>query len=365
MKKVLMNREEEILNHFLKLSNFSKSDMILKGKYLMDIFVEYGVEDTKLDPNGNVIAKIKGNSSEALVVNCSLEQIKDSRNIQMKMKEICNIGPADNTMALCALLILGDLIKNHYLHDNIYLVATTGGKSDSHGLRNFLKNVDEKVNGIINLQTMELGNISKSNFAVSRMNMEFIGKGGDIWQDYIEPNPIETAALFIKRLRDEELGDSLVFNISKLTSGVFYDIIPDKAHLELEMRSFNSSDIAKGVDTIKEIIRGLSKEENIEIKFKEILRKNEMAIEESLLEEIFIETQQELGIKTYSVISNSEVSVGMEFGIDTLTVGLANGKNKYRRNEQVEIVSFYKGIENLYKSIMKLDKKNRGDLSNE
>ncbi len=37
----------------------------------------------------------------------------------------------------------------------------------------------------------------------------------------------------------------LFFNISKLTSGVFYDIIPDRAHLELELRSFKDSEIGK------------------------------------------------------------------------------------------------------------------------
>ena len=184
MKKVLMNREEEILNHFLQFSKFSQNEMILKGRYLMDVFAEYDINDTKMDLRGNIVAKIKGNSNEAVILNCNLEQIKDFENIKIKMKEICNIGPSGNTLELCALLLLGDLIKNHYLHNNIYLLASVGGKTDYKGLRYFLENIDEKVNGIINLKTMELGNISKSNFAVSRINIDFIGNGGDIWHDY-------------------------------------------------------------------------------------------------------------------------------------------------------------------------------------
>ena len=365
MKKVLMNREEEILNHFLQFSKFSEKEMLLKGKYLMDVFAEYDVKDTKMDLYGNIVARIKGNSNEAVIVNCNFEQIKDFENIKIKMKEICNIGPAGNTLELCALLLLGDLIKNHYLHHNIYLLASVGGKTDYKGLRYFLENVDEKINGIINLKTMELGNISKSNFAVSRVNIDFIGNGGDMWQDYSESNPIEVAALFIRKLKEEEFDDSLVFNISKLTSGVFYDIIPDRAHLELELRSFKDSEIGKATQAIKEITEGLSKEENINIRFKQVLRKKAMTVEFSQLEEVFKETQEELNIKTYSITSNSEVSLGREFGIDTLTVGLANGENRYRRDEQVEIVSFYKGIENVYKALMKLDKKYRGDLDDE
>lgn len=360
MLKRIISKEDEILTEIIKLSEIvsESGNEILRSRYLQSLMIRYGITNAIIDAAGNCVGKIEGKETKkALVLSAHIDTLYPNTKVKLTLKNIIGEGVGDNSLGVYVIAFLASLLKNKDLNCNVYFVGTTEGETSLNGISYFLDNIEEEVVGLINVEGLGLGRINTTAVSLIRLNLEFKGEGGHLWKDFGKNSPVYGLARFINKIREEEVGENVVFNVGEIKSGIFYNLIPRKAELKMEIRGLDIEEVKEVTEIMKQIARGISEEEHLNLKVKEEYLREGAKLNESVLEEIFVDVNKELGIRTRRASAHTEILIPLQRGIDAITVGVAKGGNRYEVGEYIDIKSIYSGIKQIYDAVLKFNER--------
>lgn len=360
MNKITDKKEEELLSHIIELVKLSAQDNseLLKARYLQELFYNIGFKDAYMDCSGNLVAKLsKEKSKKSIVICANLDSEKVTGDVSLTFKNIVGQGIGEAGVALYSLVFLAELLKEHYLENSIYFIATSGAKQGNKGLTEFLNRMESMPIGLVNIEGIGLGEVNKKNVNLIRYEMSFKGDGGHAWKDIGGGNPIFAISGTICQLKEIIKNDNIVLNIASVNSGSSFDMIPEKGSLSLDIRGFDIEKIEVMADKLRTIAKKCAEEEEVVLELNEVLRiVDEHPVMESALEKTFVAINEFLDISTYSSSSCFEIAPALSRKIDAVSVGLSEGGKMGTPEEYVSISSIYKGMNQIYKAILKYDK---------
>jgi glutamate carboxypeptidase len=176
-------------------------------------------------------------------------------------------------------------------------------------------------------------------------------RGGHVWRDRTKTgeNPIEIIGQLINQLSNIEdevqQEDEVSFiNFGMVNGGSAYNTVPYESDLNVEIRSSDSQLLGKMFDRIFNTVETISEDTDAEITVREVTRRPVSGIDEDhWLVTLMESVHRDLGITSIKGPASSDSCIFLSEGIPTLTLGLANGENKHRENESLEIESLEAG----------------------
>ncbi|MDH3798644.1 MAG: hypothetical protein OES70_08385, partial [Desulfobacterales bacterium] len=133
--------------------------------------------------------------------------------------------------------------------------------------------------------------------------------------------------------------------IGKIRGGANHGKIAFEAALGFEIRSDSYKIVKKIFSYIKDIVEGISHENEVDLSLKTIsnLRASRLKYNHPLVKNsaAVLET---LGIKPFSKSTESAQSIFLSQKIPAVTLGITHGENVYKDKATMEIEPMYKGI---------------------
>jgi di/tripeptidase len=144
--------------------------------------------------------------------------------------------------------------------------------------------------------------------------------------------------------------------LGSIHSGSSFNVPSTRASLRFEVRSEEPGMVANIREQIEEVIEKVSAEQRINATLEVIARRKPGSIDFS---HPFVKSARsilkELKIDPKIAPSISELSVLLDKGIPSLTLGLTKGDNKHREDESVQIAPIFKGLAQLVAVLQSID----------
>ncbi len=359
MEKVYIKSEEEILKKIVGINNIPSvsGDEILRARYFQELLVNYGIKDTYIDPMCNVVAYIQGNKSEkTILIGAGIDSMISTNKTGITLKNLAGRGVSD-AVALYGVAFLGELLKREKLESDVMLIGTSYSKTRRLGINYIMNNTEKKIKGYINIEGMGLGEIKSRAIGEKKIEVRFRSY---LETQFLEINlshkVVKTLNSFLYKILEEDFGEGTEYKIVDISYGKEEADMANVGSIKIEITSPNVEDIEAGSKIIEELAIGASHEENIQYSIVDYGEHKGAFLRESELEKIFIKVCNEQNIKTSTKYTKSEISETLIKGIDSVTVGIAEGKNLGKNDESVNIRSIYRGINQLYEGILKFDR---------
>ena len=142
----------------------------------------------------------------------------------------------------------------------------------------------------------------------------------------------------------------------KITGGVKHGIIAYDAKLSFEIQSDADTMVKELYGNIRDIVRGIGHEYQVEIKLKTIstLHASRLKYNHPLIKSA-VAIMKSLDIKPFSENSESELSILLSHKIPAITLGITHGENYHHEDGFVEIEPMFKGIAQTISVIKAID----------
>lgn len=327
-------------------------------------FREEGVDNVYRDPEGNVVAQMKVRDVPAVCLTAHLDTVFDrsvNHTVRVDDRHIKGPSVGDDSLGLATLLAVLRLLPMEEI-GNLILVATTGTEGDGNlrGSRYFVEHCRSDLNFTYCLEGHRLGRIDHWSLGNNRIRISVESQGGHVWRDrdLTGKNPIKVIGELINRLSkiEDEIAsaDEISFiNFGMVNGGTAYNTVPYEAELNVEIRSTNSDLLEQMFEKIFDTVEAVSEQTNVDITVREVTRRPVSGIKENhWLVKTMKEVHQSLNIESITGPASSDSCIFLDEGIPTLTLGLAHGTNKHRKNESLEIESLQAGQLQVVKGIL-------------
>ena len=222
---------------------------------------ELGLEDVRIDREGNTIGYLKGTKgTPKLVVSAHLDTVfpegYDAR-VKIDDKGIIHApGISDDSGGLAALLSLIRGLKATGLKTvgDILFVGTVGeeGIGDLRGVKYLFSSIKD-IDGFISVDGDDVGKITYKGLGSKRFEFTFKGPGGHSFGAFGEiPNPIHAMGRAISKISDIQvpLDPKTTFAVSIVDGGTSVNSIPESVTMQTDTRSECPSELEKAVSEV-------------------------------------------------------------------------------------------------------------------
>ncbi|MGD9078273.1 MAG: peptidase dimerization domain-containing protein [Desulfobacterales bacterium] len=327
-----------------------------RSMLFMDRLVEFQVDEVTTDGYRNPIGIIRGGdpSKPPIFVLAHLDTFFDKGhpiNYTIKENTITGPGLLDNSLGVGVITSLPAIFKKLDLHfeSDIVLAGTIQsiGKANLRGVRHLLKTWPTPIRGGICIEGVELGRLNYFSDGMIRgeIHCNISGERGKL--DEYTPNAIivlNEVMNEIMNLKISQRPRSRIV-IGKIRGGDNHGKIATEAALGFEIRSDSYKMVKKIFRYIKDIVEGISHENEVDLNLKTIsnLRASRLKYNHPLVKNAaaVLET---LGIKPFSQSTESALSIFLSQKIPAVTLGITHGENVYKDKATMEIEPMYKGI---------------------
>ena len=314
-----------------------------RAEYLSKKFSELGLSEVEVDEEGNCLGLLEGASrSPLIVVSAHLDTVfpKDTDFTVIKRENrLLAPGIADDGCGLAALIALVQAIKTQRvpIEGSILFVGTVGeeGEGNLRGVRFLLTKGRwaTKVDAFLSFDGPGLDRITNRALGSRRYRVELVGPGGHSWGDFGAPNPVHAMGRGISRLAvyPAPKEPRTTFNVGRIEGGTSVNAIPDRATMEVDLRSAAESELRRIDAFFRRAIRDAVDEENVkrragdpELKLKLDLigeRPTGETPSDSPLVELAIEATRMLGFEPRLDQSSTDSNLPISLGIPAITLG--------------------------------------------
>jgi tripeptide aminopeptidase len=327
-----------------------------RSKLFMDRLAEFQVDEVTTDGYRNPIGILRGSdpSKPPIFVLAHLDTFsKKDQPINYTIKENTITGPGllDNSLGVGVITSLPAIIKRLDLQfeSDIVLAGTIQsiGKGNLRGVRHLLKTWPTPIRGGICIEGVELGRLNYFSDGMIRgeIHCNISDDTGKI-DEYI-PNAIIVLNEVINEIMNLKISQRPRSRIviGKIKGGANHGKIAGEAALGFEIRSDSYKMVKKIFRNIKDIVEGISHENEVDLNLKTIsnLRASRLKYNHPLVKSsaAILET---LGIKPFSQSTESALSIFLSHKIPAVTLGITHGENVYKDKATMEIEPMYKGI---------------------
>ncbi len=327
-----------------------------RSKLFMDRLAEFQVDEVTTDGYRNPSGIVRGSDSSKppIFVLAHLDTFfKKDQPINYTIKENTITGPGllDNSLGVGVITSLPAIFKRLDLQfeSDIVLAGTIQsiGKGNLRGVRHLLKTWPTPIRGGICVEGVELGRLNYFSDGMIRaeIHCDISGDRSKLFE--YTPNAIIVLNEVINEIMNLKVTQrprSRII-IGKIRGGANHGKIASEAALGFEIRSDSYKMVKKIFRYIKDIVEGISHENEVDLNLKTIsnLRAARLKYNHPLVKHSAA-VMQTLGIKPYSKSTESAQSIFLSQKIPAVTLGITHGYNVYQDNATMEIEPMYKGI---------------------
>ena len=327
-----------------------------RSKLFMDRLAEFQVDEVTTDGYRNPIGIVRGSDpgKPPIFVLAHMDTFfEKGHRINYTIKENTITGPGllDNSLGVGVIMSLPEIFKRLDLQfeSDIVLAGTIQsiGKGNLRGVRHLLKTWPTPIRGGICIEGVELGRLNYFSDGMIRGEIHCSVSGDRGKLDEYTPNAIivlNEVMNEIMNLKISQRPRSRIV-IGKIRGGANHGKIAFEAALGFEIRSDSYKMVKKIFGHIKDIVEGISHENEVDLNLKTIsnLRASRLKYNHPLVKNsaAVLET---LGIKPFSKSTESALSIFLSQKIPAVTLGITHGENVYKDKATMEIEPMYKGI---------------------
>lgn len=340
----------------------------LRAEFLLDRFRQAGLFGSFIDDAGNVSGLLKGKTSKRKIL---LFAHMDTHfpaaldhTVSLTRKQMIGPGLSYNSLGLAVLLSFADMVKRMELPlaSDILLLGTTKsqGRGDMEGIRYFIKNHKEKIDAAINVQGAQLGRLE--HFSRSRARCDIrcsLEKDSDLAYN---PMNVKSAIMImnelINSLRTIPIPNNprTVLNIGKISGGESYHGPAVTASISIEIRSEKDQMTNHILQKIQEHCIYVGSQFGVLFDL-EIFGKQAAAV---------LEISHPLVKSAYTILNtldchphmaptNTEITVLLDQGIPSITIGITTGDNPLLPDGSIDIDNIPTGIMQLLMLVKSID----------
>jgi tripeptide aminopeptidase len=227
-----------------------------RGELVAWLFAQSGIPAC-IDETGNVIARLGGDSADAVVFAAHLDTVFEAgTEIAFAERDgrLFAPGIGDNSIAIAALLHLARRLRGRDLARPVALVATVGeeGLGDLRGAKALLDEVP--VGAFVAVEGQMLDAIKIAAVGSVRLRVKVEGPGGHPWGDRGTPSAVHGLVDVLAGALAEAHAAGVVINIGVMHGGTAINTIAGEAFAELDLRSEDDGLLRATAARIQEIV---------------------------------------------------------------------------------------------------------------
>jgi acetylornithine deacetylase/succinyl-diaminopimelate desuccinylase-like protein len=220
-----------------------------RAVYLQRRFIECGLEDARLDGEGNCVALRRGRNLHPLVViSAHLDTVFPADtdfSVRREHGKLLAPGIADDGCGLIGLIALVRALEEFEIETegSVLFIGTVGeeGEGNLRGAR-FLLTEGEwagSIDAFISLDGAGVERITHAALGSRRYRLMMRGIGGHSWGDFGSANPVHALGRAIARLASypAPTDPRTTFNVGRIEGGSGVNVIPTEAMMDVDLRS--------------------------------------------------------------------------------------------------------------------------------
>jgi len=325
-----------------------------------------GLQDVKIDEEGNVLALRKGTHGDGkvVVVSAHLDTVFPAgTDVKVKRQGTRLLAPGvgDDTMSLSVLLAYVRAMQaaNIKTRDDILFVATVGeeGPGDLRGVRHLFTKGQYKgrIKSFFSIESGSVAGITNGGVGSKRYRVTFSGPGGHSFGAFGLVNPMYALGQASTEFSRIQVAASpkTTYSIGLIGGGTSVNSIPLSGWMEVDMRSESPADLKRVEDRMLRIMQEAAEGEN----FARSTKEGKITVESKLIGDRpagstdvntelvqFAKAAVEAG--GYRVAyqwSSTDSNLPMSLGIPAITIGRSAPDRSGRSHSLDEWVDVEKG----------------------
>jgi tripeptide aminopeptidase len=232
-----------------------------RSDWLLDRFLELGLEDVHADEVGNVFGTHAGGchpntDAKCIALSAHIDTVFPAGtplNVQQQGTRLYGPGISDNGAGVTALLAIAGALRDRRVEhsDPILFIGNVGeeGEGDLRGMRHIFSQARWRDSIASNLILDGAGSDTIVAEALGSRRFEVIvrGPGGHSWSDFGAPNPIVVLAHAIETFTRTSVttAPKTTFNIGVIRGGTSVNSIPESASMRVDIRSTSTAEIER------------------------------------------------------------------------------------------------------------------------
>jgi acetylornithine deacetylase/succinyl-diaminopimelate desuccinylase-like protein len=228
----------------------------VRGEWMLERFLELGLQDVQADEVGNVFAVRPGSGSKYVALSAHLDTVFPAGtplNVRQQGTRLYGPGVSDNGAGVTALLAIAAGLRESRIRTAapIVFIGNVGeeGEGDLRGMRRIFADPRWQDSIACNLVLDGAGSDTIVAEALGSRRFEVIvrGPGGHSWSDFGTPNPIAVLARAIESFVQTPVPTSpkTTFNIGVVRGGTSVNSIPESASMRVDVRSTSTAEIER------------------------------------------------------------------------------------------------------------------------
>ena len=270
----LVRRDHEIVREQIAVSEIAAptGEEEERAQWVARRFESLRLTDVHIDDAGNVIGRRPGKTDAPPVVVCAHLDTVFPRQTRVRVtrhgRRLAGPGIGDNGRGVAAMLALAAAVDGETLVTErpVDFIGTTGeeGTGDLRGARHAFTGDRREAAAAIILDGAGDERIVHRALASRRYRLTFHGPGGHSWTAFGVPNAVHAAAVATARLARLQLPQSprTTVSVGRIGGGISVNSIPDRAWLEVDVRSASAAMIARLDRDVRDAAAAAAVEEN-------------------------------------------------------------------------------------------------------
>ena len=270
----LASRDDDIVREQIAVSEIAAptGEENERAQWVAQRFETLRLVDVRIDPAGNVIGRRRGTTDGPPVLVCAHLDTVFPRQTRVNVARLGNrlAGPGigDNGRGVAAMLAIASAVDGETLVTErpIDFIGTTGeeGAGDLRGAKHLFAHEGRDAAAAIILDGAGDERIVHRALASRRYRLTFEGPGGHSWTAFGVPNAVHAAAVATARLARLIVPATprTTLSVGRIGGGISVNSIPDRAWLEVDVRSASAAVIGRLDREVREAATAGAIEEN-------------------------------------------------------------------------------------------------------
>jgi acetylornithine deacetylase/succinyl-diaminopimelate desuccinylase-like protein len=331
-----------------------------RARVVRDWWLGDGLHGVRTDPAGNVRAQLRPGFAErtGLLVAAHLDTVfgREVRHgVTRDGSLLTGPGVGDNTVAVCALAALDELLPRELRHP-VWIAATTGeeGLGNLAGVRALLADPPGPVRALIALEGNYLGRVNVTGVGSVRWRVTLTGPGGHAWEDPDHPSAVHEAARMIARL------DALArpgppkatVNVGRVSGGESVNSRAEHAEFIVDLRSDDPGRLAVLSEKSWNIIHETPISVSVDVIGERPAGRLDPAHPLALTAAAVLRSR---GIEPRLTAASTDANAAYPLGIPAVTLGVTTGDGTHTEQEWIDVDPLATGLAALATTIARLD----------
>lgn len=319
-----------------------------RGQAIRDRFIALGVQQVRIDAEGNVIGELRGTRPGPTVLLSGHQDTVFPEGTDVKVKrdgtKFSGPGISDDCRGLAVMLTIIKQVTAAKVPfaGRLLVVATVGeeGPGNLRGVRAIFRSpLKDSIDAFLSIDGTGYG-ITNGGVGSNRYRVSYVGPGGHSYGAFGMPNPIHAMGRAIAKIAELQAttAPKVTFNVGIVSGGTSVNSIPDKGVMEIDLRSESAAALANIDGRLQVALRQALDEERarwpqskvpLSMRIDTIgLRPAGSTPDTASIVRIALAASKVMNVYSPLTINSTDANIAMNLGIPALTLdggGISKG----------------------------------------